>query len=213
MKDLIIVGAGDFSRETAWVAERMNLQRPQWNILGFVDDNKVGEVVDGYPVLGNTDWLASYDKKVCVTNGIGSGPARKKIWDKLSANRNIELATLVDPAAIIGKDCVIGDGSILCAGTVMAIASKTSLNCIINLNCTLGHDAVLEDFCTVHPGSNISGRVRVGTCSEIGTGTKIIQGKTVGQFAVVGAGSVVVRDIPDKCVAVGCPAKPIKFLE
>ena len=48
---------------------------------------------------------------------------------------------------------------------------------------------------------------------EIGTGTQIIQGKNVGKESIVGAGAVVVRDIPEKCTAVGCPAKPIKFTE
>ena len=212
MKDLIIIGAGDFSREAMWVAERMNLRYPQWNLLGFVDDKKAGETVDGYPVLGDMAWLSAYEKQAYVTCGIGGG-ARKRLWDMVRANSNIHPATLVDPDAVIGKDCVIGDASIICAGSVMAIASRTGFNCIINLNCTLGHDSILEDFCTVHPGSNISGRVHVGQCAEIGTGTKIIQGKAVGEGAILGAGSVVVRDIPPKCTAVGCPAKPIKFFE
>ena len=47
--------------------------------------------------------------------------------------------------------------------------------------------------------------------SSRGTGTNIIQGKKIGEHSIIGAGSVVVRDIPARCTAVGAPAMPIKF--
>lgn len=59
---------------------------------------------------------------------------------------------------------------------------------------------------------NIAGNVRVGNYAEIGTGTNIIQGKTIGENAIVGAGSVVVKDIPPNCTAVGVPAVPINIM-
>ena len=49
-----------------------------------------------------------------------------------------------------------------------------------------------------------------GECVELGTGAHIIQGKTVGAYSVVGAGAVVIRDIPECCTAVGNPAKPLR---
>ena len=84
---------------------------------------------------------------------------------------------------------------------------------IINLDCTVGHDAILDDFVTLYPSVNVSGATRVGRCTELGTGVQIIEGKTVGSYSVIGAGSVVIKDIPERCTAVGSPAKPIKFFE
>mgnify|MGYP005771682993 FL=1 len=43
-----------------------------------------------------------------------------------------------------------------------------------------------------------------------GTGSTIIQGKTVGMGAIIGAGAVVIEDIPAGATAVGVPAKGIK---
>lgn len=210
MKDLVIISCGDFARETMWIAERMNLQYPQWNILGFVDDNHAGENVDGYPVLGTIEWLKQYPSDIYTTCAIGTGATRKKIWEKLSGNENIHPATLIDPAVIVGKDVVIGEGSILCAGTVLTIAVKTGFNCIVNLNCTLGHDAVLQDYSTIHPGCNISGKVSIGECCDIGTGTKIIQGKNIAPYTIIGAGSVVVKNLEESGTYVGVPVKKIK---
>ena len=143
MKDLIIIGAGDFARETAWAAERSG----QWNILGFVDDDekKIGTLIDGCKVLGNIEWLKNYDKEIHVTCAVGTGQVRKKIWERLAENRKLLRGTVIDPAAIIGKDCIIGEGSIICAGAVITINAKLGINCILNLNCTVGHDAVLGD--------------------------------------------------------------------
>ena len=81
------------------------------------------------------------------------------------------------------------------------------------MDCTVGHDAVLNDFVTLYPSVNISGITNIGKASELGTGTQIIQGKRVGDYSIVGAGAVIVKDIPEKCTAVGSPAKPIKFFE
>ncbi|MBR6727558.1 MAG: transferase, partial [Clostridia bacterium] len=61
-----------------------------------------------------------------------------------------------------------------------------------------------------YPGANLAGNTQIGTGAELGTGMQIIQGKRIGADAVIGAGAVVVRDIPPRCTAVGCPAKPIK---
>lgn len=209
MKDLIIIGAGDFARETAWIAERMNQQNQQWNILGFVDDRKTG-VIDGYPVLGPIDLLCERKEKTYVTCAIGTGSVRKKVWDRLRDCPDLEYATLIDPSVIIGKDTVVEDGVILCAGTVLAINTRIGFNSIINFNCTIGHDTVLEECCTVHPGSNISGRVRVGASSDVGTGVRIIQEKTIAPGTILGAGAVVNRDITDAGTYVGVPAKRIK---
>lgn len=82
---------------------------------------------------------------------------------------------------------------------------------IINLDCTLGHNDVIGDFVTIYPSVNGSGNVSVGECCELGTGMQIIQGKSIGDYSIVGAGAVVVKNIPSKCTAVGSPAKPIKF--
>ena len=72
---------------------------------------------------------------------------------------------------------------------------------------------MLHDFVTIYPSVNVSGNVTISECVELGTGMQIIQGKTIGTESIIGAGAVVVRDIPQKCVAVGSPAKPIKYFE
>ena len=59
MKDIVIIGAGGFGREVAWLIERINNESPTWKIKGFIDDNEQlwGKQEDNYKVLGGTDYL------------------------------------------------------------------------------------------------------------------------------------------------------------
>lgn len=212
MKKLVIVGAGDFGREVSWVAERINAQTPVWELLGFVDDGAAvqGRTVDGYPVLRPVSWLEAVTDELYVVCSIGTGRVRKQMMERVLANPHLRPAVLIDPAAIVGRNAQVGPGCVVCAGTVLAISSRLEAHTIVNLNCTVGHDTVLEPYCTVHPGSNLSGRVHVGACTDIGTGTKIIQGLAVCPGCTLGAGTVVVRDITEPGTYAGVPARRIK---
>lgn len=57
------------------------------------------------------------------------------------------------------------------------------------------------------------GKVVVKDGAHLGIGSIIMPGVTIGEGAIIGAGSVVTRDIPPYCVAVGAPAKVIKTFE
>jgi serine O-acetyltransferase len=58
-------------------------------------------------------------------------------------------------------------------------------------------------------GAGTGGIPHIGNDVSIGVGATIIGGITVGNHATIGAGAVVTKDIPDGCVAVGVPAKPV----
>lgn len=215
MKNLIIIGASGFGREVAWLVERLNKIEPTWNLLGFVDDNEAihGTKVNAYKVLGGCDCLKQYVDAYVVC-AVGASKIRRKIIEKVqSICPDIKYATLLDPSVEISESVSVGKGSIICAHTILTVNITIGEHVILNLDCTVGHDAILHDCVTVYPSVNISGNTEIGACTELGTGTQIIQGKEIGANSIVGAGSVVVKDIPEKCTAVGSPAKPIKFFD
>ena len=210
MKELYIIGAGGFGKEVAWLVERINAITPTWDLKGFIDDNENlwGTMEDEYQVVGGCSYLENLED-VYVVCAIGSAKVRKKIIDKLKYF-SVKYATLIDPSVLVSKRVSIGEGTIICAGTIITVDIEIGKHVIINLDCTVGHDTVIEDFVTIYPSVNVSGIVRVGECSELGTGMQIIQGKTIAANTILGAGSVVVRDCTDSGTYVGSPAKKIK---
>ena len=210
MKDLVIIGAGGFGREVAWLIEDINKIEPQWNILGFVDDNEdiIGAEFNGYKVLGKVDWLL--DQKLHVVNAIGDPIAKQDVMKRLTFTANT-YPVLIHPSVVYSSTINFGEGAIICPGNVITVNIEIGKHAIVNFSCTIGHDAKIGNFSTILPGVNVSGYVNIGECVSVGTGSAIIQGVSIGENTIVGAGSVVIRDLPANCTAVGSPAKPIKF--
>lgn len=210
MKDLYIIGAGGFGREVAWLVERINDVTPIWNLKGFIDDNESlwGTEEGKHKVLGGCEYLKSLGEVYAVC-AIGNARVRKSVVAKLS-DSEVRFATLIDPSVIMSKRVEVGKGVIICAGTIATVDIKIGNHVIINLDCTIGHDDVIEDFVTIYPSVNISGMVKVGECTELGTGAQIIQGKKITANTIIGAGTVVVKDCVESGVYVGIPAKKIK---
>ena len=210
MKDLIIICAGDFGREVADVVERINkaADEPEWNLLGFVDDDESmqGSMIDGYPVIGTIDFLNGCREECYTICSVGVAKIRRALLERIT-NPVIRFATLIDPDARVYKNANVGEGSIVCGGSILAIGATVGKHVLVNLNCTLGHDSVYDDYCVINPGVNVSGKVHVKECCDLGTGVKIIQQLKVGPDTVIGAGAAVIRDIPAGCLAVGVPAE------
>lgn len=210
MKKIVIIGVGGFGREVAWLIERINKVEPTWDLIGFIDDNDElkGEIIYSYPVLGNSNWLIDNKNDLYAVCAIGSAKVRRKVIDKL---QGIKFATIVDPSVIMSDSIDFGEGCIICAGTILTVDISLGNHVIINLDCTIGHDTVIKDFVTLYPSVNVSGNSYLDDCIEMGTGSQIIQGIKIGSSTIVGAGSVVVKELPCDCTAVGVPAKVIKY--
>ena len=229
-KDIIIVGAGGFGREVAWLIRRINEYNTShgigwiYNILGYFDDNAnlTGKRIGLYRVLGIVNDIEavishmSDDSELYVTCAIANTKIRKKLMgsvkDRLSRLSGcfVSFPNLIDPDAVLSDQVTIGEGNIICAGCIVSVDVTIGNFNIFDWNSTIGHDDVVKDYVTLYPNVNVSGNVILNDRAEIGTGTQIIQGKTVGEGCILGAGAVVIDDIPEECTAVGVPAKVVK---
>lgn len=209
MKNIVIIGAGGFGREVAWLIEEINNASKQWNLLGFIDDSKEkDQLINGYSVLGNETWLKAHND-INVVCAIGDPLTKKNVIAKLNELK-ITFATLIHPAIKVHSTNTIGVGTIICKGTILTVNVTIGNHVIINLDTTVGHDAIIGEFSTILPSVNISGYVDIKDAVSIGTGTQIIQEISIGSNSIIGAGAVVNKNIPKNSVAVGIPAKVIK---
>ena len=214
MKDIVIVGAGGFGKEIAWLIERINTKALSYNIIGYLDDNKpIGYKNGKYLVIGNLDYLKDKDD-IAIAVAIGSSKIRHIVVNKIKIiNKSAYFPNLIDPSVICGESLDIGEGNLICAANILTVDYRIGNFNIINLDCTIRHDAILKDFVTLYPSVNVSGNVLIENYTELGTGAQVIQGIKIGKNVIVGAGAVVVRNLEDNITAVGSPAKKIKDRE
>lgn len=206
---VVVIGTGGLGRETMEVVKKTKRMN---DALGFLDDNTMihGTMVNDYPVLGGVDWLKN-NKAECLC-GIGDNHTRRKVTLR-ALSYGGEFTKVVHPNADIGYNITTGRGTIITSGNTITCNIRIGEHVFINLDCTIGHDSVLEDYVNLSPGAHISGNCHLKEGCHIYTGGVLIPGITIGKWAEVGAGAVVLEDVPDYGVAVGVPAKVKKYRE
>lgn len=214
-RDLLIVGAGGFSRETAQAVAAVNAVRPTWRLLGFLDDDPAltGRQVDGISVLGSSELvhdLRQAQVVVCVGSPRGLY-ARARVVRRLNLPME-RYATVVHPTAAISANSVVGPGTVLLAHAVLTAAVQVGSHIAVMPHAVLTHDCVLEDFVTVASGVRLAGACRVERGAYLGAGAVVRELVTVGAWSLVGMGSVVLRDIPPSEAWVGNPATLLRTI-
>jgi len=210
-KSVVLIGAGGSGREVLEILKDLNKKRKPWDILGFIDENEKlhGKTINGYPVLGGIDWLKIQNPRPSCICTINDCEPRKKVVQKLN-RLGVEFVNAIHPSTYIGDSVHLGKDIIIYAGSLLTANIEVGDHVHINFSCGIGHDAVIGPYSTISGLVNINGNVRLGEGVFVGSGATVIPEMSIGNWAVIGAGAVVVRDIPGKVVAVGVPARPIK---
>ncbi len=209
--DVAIFGAGGFGRETALMIRQINQVHHDWNLIGFFDDAiQRGSSIDGIKILGGIAELNQIGEKLSVMVAVADPQTRRSIVASIK-NVNIDFPVMKHPYNFLGDDATnqFGKGSIITAGNIFTTNIHLHEFVIINLACTIGHDVRIDSFCTLMPGSSISGNVHIGEATLIGSGVRILQNITIGNNCKVGAGAVVIKNSRSDVTLVGVPATEI----
>lgn len=211
MNKVGIFGCSGMAREAGDIAWAMGVEPV------YVARSKLERDAWGYPgeVILESDITHFLDLLFVI--GIGEYAVRKKVVERYSDR--LKFTNLIHPSATFGH--MQRDQLDHCQGLIIAAGVRLTSNIevgdfvIINQNVTLAHDCVIEDYVHLAPGANVSGNVHIGEGCWIGAGAIINQGSndkklTVGSSAVIGSGTVVIKDCESNAVYAGVPAKRIK---
>lgn len=211
MNDIAIFGAGGFGREVKMLIDQINVASPRWRFFGYYDDGiPKGTLVNGSNVIGTARDLLAVDRELHVVFAIGNPRVKQQVIQSVKGNQHLKFPALIHPNVLMGSDFVyVGVGCIISANNVITTNINIGNHVIINLSCTVGHDTTIGDYSSIMPGVNISGEVAIQQGVYIGTGAKIINQLTLGEWSVVGAGAVVSKDVAPETTVVGVPAKPL----
>ena len=214
MRDILIYGCGSVGRMVDQIVHDINSDGRNWRVVGFLDDSvsKHGATISDHPVLGGLEQLDRYPNAQLVL--AFSSPQQKRVMASRLAAAGIDrVATLVHPMAWISRRVALGRGTVVYPGVCVDVDVTIGDHVLLNKTCTIGHDSILKSYLTAAPGVNLGGNCVFGEGVEFGINSATIQGIQVGEWSVIGAAAVVVRDIPAYSVAVGVPAKVIRTLD
>ena len=211
MQNVVIFGASGHGSVVLDCIEKEG----KYKVIGFIDSfKKKGTEVNGYTVLGSEYDLPLIIDKYQIYGGIvaiGDNWTRNLVVDRiLKIIPGFTFVSAIHPNVEIGKDVQIGKGSVITPGVVVNANSIIGNHCILNTNSSLGHDGFMNNFSSLAPNVCVGGNFILGTGSAICLGTNIIENITVGEYSVVGAGSLLVGNVSDCMVVYGAPAKIVR---
>lgn len=125
------------------------------------------------------------------------------------------------PGAVIGEKCVLGQNVNVDRGVKIGNNVKIQNNVSVYTGVVIEDDAFLGPSCVLtnvtNPRSQVNRhslyeRTLIRRGATIGANATIVCGVTIGQYAFVGAGAVVTKDVPDYALVVGNPAKQVGWM-
>ena len=209
MKDIVMVGGGGFCKSVIDVAEDAG-----YHILGVLDlPEEVGKDILSYKVIGTDDDIPNYVGKasfVITVGHIKNSSLRKKIYNKIK-DAGGEVETIIAKDAYVSPYAKVDEGSLIMHKAMLSADVEVGVCTIINSLVNVSHDAKIGDFCHISTCAAVNGACEIGNDTFIGSQTAVNQGvKVVG--GIIASQSLVNKDIIEKGIYVGCPAKMIKPL-
>ena len=206
---LVLLGGGGHA---AVVAE--SARAAGWIVAHCLDDvpaiaDSAGRV--GLALLGGLDDLERIVRRFdrpTVHAAVGDNALRRE-WLGRAEALGAVMAAISHPSAELSASAVIGEGVFMGPRAVVNARARLGAGVIINTAGVVEHDCRIDAFAHVAPGAVLCGGASVGEQTLIGAGATVCPGVRIGGCSVLGAGAVATTDIPDRCRAVGAPARPV----
>jgi sugar O-acyltransferase (sialic acid O-acetyltransferase NeuD family) len=174
--------------------------------LGLAEDQQQDSGSLGLQSLDDID-LESTE----IALGIGANFIRARVAaDVVNSYPRARFVAVVHVTAWVSSLAEISPGSVVLAHAAVGPGAKLGFGAVLNTGSSLDHDSTLRSFASLGPGARTGGDVSIGERSAMGLQSGILQGRSVGRDTVVGAQSLVTRNIPDLTVAWGIPCAPMR---
>lgn len=209
MRNLLIIGARGYGREIYNLFLDCKKDLGDVECKGYLDDKKDAlDNFSGYPPIISSveDYIPeSNDVFICALGD----PKWKKHYTEIIEKKGGTFITLRHPTALISPNTKIGYGCIIGRYTYISCDIEIGNHVSIGVFSAIGHDVRIGNcnhlgaYTFMGGGSQISNGVTVHPRSNIHPGKKI------GDNAIIGAGSIVIRNVPEGVTVYGNPAKKL----
>lgn len=211
MKNIVLIGGGNQAHYTIDIVEKEG----KYNIIGIIDSvHNIGSDRFGYKIIGRQEDIKELIKTYDIEGGvisIGDNWGRYYVSQQiLDIIPNFKFINAIHPSVIIGNNVEIGCGVVAMAGCIFNPKSKIGDFTFFATGAQVEHDCIIENYASISAGSVTGGYVKLGKYSALTLGVTVLDRISIGENSVVGAGSLVLKDLPDNVLAYGNPCKIIR---
>jgi sugar O-acyltransferase (sialic acid O-acetyltransferase NeuD family) len=213
LEKLIIYGASFI--DAVRLVHVINQRQPRWQMIGFIDDDPLrrGSTVWGYPVLGNYEDLQDYLSRageVSVFNNVNASiTAHKTVAEKID-RLGVRVPSLIHPdvnteGVTIGRGIFIPDGCIVGCNTVIGDYVTFRYGVVVS------HDVRIGNFVFFAPGVVCTSHAVIEPETFLGACCTIVNGVTIGRGSVIGAKTLVNKNVRPNTTIIGIPGREKKM--
>lgn len=192
MKDLVIRSLGVVVSLPYRLPERL-----RYYLRRIVTYGRASALIPGLPAS------VQFDGRVTV---VGNG--RIVIGEQSRIGDLAEFTTEHGGEIIIGKQVRINRGATLCAYTRIEIGDFSMMGEFVSVR-DANHGIKRGEYMRFQ--GHDTKPIKIGSDVWVGRGVCILPGVTIGDGALIGANSVVTKDVPDYAIAVGIPARAVRL--
>lgn len=206
---LAIFGASGQGKEVRDIAEYDNEKNHKWNKMVFVDDNKPEGKFKNLDIYHLPTLLEKYPvDEIEFIVALGEPITKKKVYERLKSLQ-CNFANVVSPDSQISKDAKLGRGLIIKRGAIISVDAVIGDNTTIQSYACIGHDAIVGNHCQISTHVDIGGGTTLGECVFVGLNAPVRELLKIGDYAIISAGAVVLKDVDSYVTVMGNPARVI----
>lgn len=216
-KVIIMGGLGNGSVIANAIKHANMLGYDEWVCVGFLNDRTpIGELIDDFPVLGTLKDIRKFiDEDYYFINTIlriDGQEERISMFEDLGLTDD-RLATFVHPTAYVAPNVKLGAGTVIMPSVCISSGTKFGKNCLVMVAATVGHDNIIGDYTHIAAQACVGSYLNVGKGVHFGLNCSVRENLNIGDYSTIGMGAVLTKNVENKEIWAGNPAKFLRKAE
>ena len=208
-------GLGNAAIVAAAIEHARRMGATDLEVAGFLNDRTpVGEKIDLFPVIGKVEDARRFLQEgywfINAILRIDGNKERIEMFEALDIPDD-RLASFVHPMAYVAPSVQLGPGCVIMPNVSMSPGTQLGKNCFMMVGSMMGHDNRVGDYCHVAAQAAVGSYLTIGKGVHIGLNATVLENLTIGDYATVGAGAVLTKNIGEREIWAGNPAKFMRY--